>query len=601
MLLIRRSLMMVIIENKDIQNNKGKYKVDRTFLRRLKLCLIIIFGSPCSNSSLLFVLLLGLCLGQQLVVYNVGLLPSEFFEVLGNKDTANFKLLTIKAFSLIIAVALYYSLVTFVSGYLYLHWRRSLTKRLHQKYFMKSTLYYINVIDDSIDNVDQRITQDVDRFCVQLSEISAKLIISPLTITYYSVQCFHATSYIGPLTIYIYFIVGTIANKLIMSPIVNLIFKQEKYEGDFRFKHTEVRSFAESIAFLKSERNEYHKLEMFFQKLWNVQRKIVHTELFLNFSTNLFDYIGSILSYIVISVPIFSGKYNDMSSVELVSLISRNAFVSIYLISCFSSLINLSLKITDLCGYTHRIGELLETFKKEICCNKERLDSRKESCVDEKVLIKLTDVTYSPPCSTNLLVSNLNLSIQRNSNLLITGNTGTGKSSLLRILSGLWQPSSGKIQSFISPNNVLFLPQKPYLTTGTLMDQVIYPLLKHEIPNYIKAREKAMQALEDVGLDLLIDRIGDLDLEPMWHWLDGLSPGEIQRLSFARLFYHRPILAIVDEPTSALGIIEEECFYTYCHRLGITTVSVGHRETVKQFHDVCLKISGDGKWECYPI
>ena len=147
---------------------------------------------------------------------------------------------------------------------------------------------------------------------------------------------------------------------------------------------------------------------------------------------------------------------------------------------------------------------------------------------------------------------------------------------------------------------VLFLPQKPLLTNGTLIDQIIYPDIKSS-KNYHHKREKVQDALNNVGLQNLINRIGDIDIEPEWHWMDGLSPGEVQRLSFARVFYHEPILVLLDEATSALGLSEEDCFYTYLLQLGITFVSVGHRDSLKQFHEFCLDIKKDGSWKYFQL
>lgn len=590
---------MVPTEATCTNSSRRSYKLDKVCLQRFKSCLAILFQSCLSNSTMLYILLLGICLGQQLVVYNVGLLPSEFMTVLEGRDNRNFKVLLIKAFALIFSAAIYKSLVSLVSGYLYLTWRKLLTSFLHRKYFFKSTFYRVNVVETEIDNVDQRISQDVNRFCLQLSNISPKIVISPLVIIYYSIQCFNATGYVGPFVIYTYFVVGTIINKLIMSSIVNLIFRQEQCEGDFRFKLTQIRSSAESIALLRAGKNELKKVTTFFERLFKTQKKIIHSELFLNFSTNLIDYIGSILSYVVIGVPILSGKYNDMSVVALSALISKNAFVSMYLISCFSTLIDLSSQVTDLCGYVHRIGELIDVLKLQ----KRWFQTRHIQEINDEFeggsLLSLKNITYTAPNSLQILVSDLSLDIKRHKNILITGNTGSGKSSLLRILAGIWKPESGIIQqSFVSDvTNVLFLPQKPFLTNGSLLDQVVYPVLRSSIQDYELTRDNVEKALEAVDLLHLIERVGDIDVAPEWCWADNLSPGEIQRISFARLFYHEPVLAFLDEATSALGIIEEECFYVYCAQLEITVVSVAHRETLRRFHDLCLNINGDGTWD----
>ena len=376
-------------------------------------------------------MLLGITLAEQLVIYNVGLIPSEFYDVLGAKDREQFKPLVVTALGLIIGVALIKSANKFVSGLLYVQWRNHLTSHLHMRYFYDITYYKINNMEDvPLDNADQRITQDVDRFCLRLSDMIAKLIISPLTIVYYSYQCFINAGYIGPVSIYVYFIIGTVINKLVMSPIVSLIVNQERCEGNFRYKHMNIRSNAESIAFFHSGKVEQLKANENLSRLLKVQQKIVYYEFWLNFAVNLFDYLGSILSYIIIAFPIFAGVYDDMSAVDLSALISKNSFVSIYLINCFSTLMDLSGKVTDMAGFTHRIGELLEyldAYNRK--CAKDTLKFEKfasagRSAVQSSPIYELINVSYSAPNSNNLLVEDLNLTVSAGKNILIVGRTG---------------------------------------------------------------------------------------------------------------------------------------------------------------------------------
>ena len=587
-----------------VKTRTVEYKINRKCLRRFKRCLVTIFGTKFSNSTLLFIFFFSLCLGQQIIVYQTGLLPSEFFLVLGKKEPREYKFLIIKAFSVILGVSLYKSCLKLVSGYLYLKFRTSLTDCLHQLYFYKTTVYHVNVTSDRVDNVDQRITQDVDRFSLQLSDVAATFLISPIIIIYYSVQCFKATGYLGPIIIYVYFFIGTVINKLIMSTIVPVVFKQEKAEGDFRFKHSDIRMNAESIALTGGVTNEFRKANLYFCHLLNIQKLIVHKELFLNTAVNLFDYIGSILSYIVISIPIFAGHYDDLSSLELTSLISKTSFVSLYLINCFTQLIDMCVKLTDCLGYAHRIGELIEIL--EILHKSADHDDRKKfkiSNQQNQVLLRCTNLSYKVPGEPSELIKNLNFTLLPNDNTLISGKTGVGKSSLFRIIANVWKTSTGSITLLepTSPTSVLFVPQKSYLTNGSLLELIIYPQIKSKIKNWQNVRENVESCLINVGLGSLIERVGDIDIEPTWRWADVLSPGEIQRIAFARLFFYKPFLAILDESTSCLSVHEEECFYIYLNRIGVTYLSIGHRETLRQYHKKCLFLKGDAEWEMYDI
>ncbi|XP_072480115.1 lysosomal cobalamin transporter ABCD4 isoform X3 [Notamacropus eugenii] len=461
-------------------------RLDLRFLRRFLKIQTILFPRFSSQNVLMFLTLLCVTLLEQLVIYQVGLIPSQYYGVLGNKDLTGFKTLTCLALVLIVVNSTLKSFDQFICNLLYVSWRKDLTEHLHCLYFRGRIYYTLNVIRDDIDNPDQRISQDVERFCRQLSTMASKLIISPFTITYYTYQCFRSTSWLGPVSIFGYFVLGTIVNKVLMGPIVSKLVQQEKLEGDFRFKHVQLRVNAEPAAFYRAGHVEHVRTNYRLQKLLKTQKELMSKELWLYIGINTFDYLGSILSYVVIAIPIFSGVYGDFTPAELSALVSKNAFVSIYLIGCFSQLIDLSKTLSDVAGYTHRIGELQETLLDMSLrlrdCDSEDPD---EWDFNEASGSKVTDtaflldrVSISVPFSDKPLIKDLSLRVSEGQSLLITGNTGTGKTSLLRVLAGLWESMHGTVQmlTYFGPHGVLFLPQRPFFTDGTLREQVIYPL-----------------------------------------------------------------------------------------------------------------------------
>ncbi|XP_025946654.1 ATP-binding cassette sub-family D member 4 isoform X3 [Apteryx rowi] len=482
---------------------------------------------------------------------------------------------------------------------MYVSWRKSLTEYLHSCYFHGQVYYSLHVLREDIDNPDQRISQDVERFCRQLSSMASKLIISPFTLAYYTYQCFHSTGWLGPVSIFGYFVIGTVVNKVLMSPIVSKLVQQEKLEGDFRFKHMQIRVNAEPAAFYRAGRVEHMRTDRRLQSLLQSQRELIGKELWLYIGINTFDYLGSILSYVVIAIPIFSGMYGDLSPTELSALVSKNAFVSIYLISCFSQLIDLSTTVTDVAGYTHRIGELQETLlslgRKKKANYSEAKDSwdldkwwcsshAGEDPMPGNTAFLLERVTLSVPSSGKLLIKDLSLRISQGSSVMIVGNTGTGKTSLLRVLGGLWESTQGSVEMLtcFGPHGVVFLPQRPFFTDGSLRDQVIYPLKEIYPVSGSADDERIVRFLELAGLSDLLARAGGLDQQVDWNWYDVLSPGEMQRLSFARLFYLQPRYAVLDEATSALTEEVEHELYRVCLQLGMTLVSVGHRASLEK-------------------
>ncbi|XP_027427877.1 lysosomal cobalamin transporter ABCD4 isoform X1 [Zalophus californianus] len=528
-------------------------RLDLQFLQRFLQIQKVLFPSWSSQNALMFLTLLCVALLKQLVIYQVGLIPSQYYGVLGNKDLDGFKTLTFLAVVLIVLNSMLKSFDQFTCNLLYVSWRKDLTEHLHRFYFQGRVYYTLNVLRDDVDNPDQRISQDVERFCRQLSSMASKLIISPFTLIYYTYQCFQSTGWLGPVSIFGYFILGTLVNKMLMGPIVAKLVQQEKLEGDFRFKHMQIRVNAEPAAFFRAGHVEHMRTDRRLQRLLQTQRELISKELWLYIGVNTFDYLGSILSYVVLAIPIFRGVYGDLSPTELSTLVSKNAFVCIYLISCFTGLIDLSSTFSDVAGYTHRIGELQETLL-DMSLKSQGGEVPDESEWDmdrapKRPVTEPTDtafllerVSICAPSSNKPLIRDLSLKISEGQSLLITGNTGTGKTSLLRVLGGLWASTRGSVQMLtdFGPHGVLFLPQKPFFTDGTLREQVIYPLKEIYPDSGSTDDERIMRFLELAGLSSLVTRTEGLDQQVDWNWYDVLSPGEMQRLSFARLFYLQP-------------------------------------------------------------
>uniref|UniRef100_A0A8D3E2L4 ATP-binding cassette sub-family D member 4 n=1 Tax=Scophthalmus maximus TaxID=52904 RepID=A0A8D3E2L4_SCOMX len=539
----------------------------------------VLFPSWGSRSVLMFATLLLVTLTEQLIIYQVGVLPSHFYNVLADKDYPSFRSLVGKAMVLILLNSTLKSVDQYICNQMYVGWRKTLTESLHTAYFQGRVYYTLNVLRKDIDNPDQRISQDAERLCKQMSTMASRLIVSPFTLTYYTYHCLHSTGWIGPVSIFGYFVVGTIANKILMGPIVATLFEQEKLEGDFRFKHMQIRVNAESAAFYRAGKVEHMRTNRRLQALLQTQTSLINKELWLYIGVNTFDYLGGFLSYIIIAIPIFTGIYDGLSPGELSALISKNAFVCIYLINGFTQLIDLSTTLSDVAGYTHS-------------------DFNVHAGPVDTAFI-LDHLSYKSPYSDELLVEDLSLKISQGTHVLVVGNTGTGKTSLLRVLNRLWEAESGFVQmtTCFGPRGTLFLPQKPYLTDGTLREQVIYPLKDIYPASGSVDDDRIIKFLELAGVSSILKRTGGLDEEVDWNWYDVLSPGEMQRLCFARLFYLQPKYAVLDEATSALTEEAEAQLYRTCKQLGMTLVSLGHRSSLEKYHDVQLKLCGGGRWE----
>uniref|UniRef100_A0AAQ6IUF7 ATP-binding cassette, sub-family D (ALD), member 4 n=1 Tax=Anabas testudineus TaxID=64144 RepID=A0AAQ6IUF7_ANATE len=577
--------------------NISNSAADWRFVQRFCSIQRVLFPSWTSQSALMFATLLGVTLTEQLIIYQVGVLPSHFYKVLADKDYSGFRSLVGTAMVLIVLNSTLKSLDQYICNQMYVSWRKTLTESLHSAYFQGRVYYTLNVLREDVDNPDQRISQDAERLCKQMSTMASRLIVSPFTLTYYTYHCFHSTGWFGPVSIFGYFVIGTIANKILMGPIVSTLFEQEKLEGDFRFKHMQIRVNAESAAFYRAGKVEHMRTNRRLQTLLETQRSLINKELWLYIGVNTFDYLGGFLSYIIIAIPIFAGIYDGLSPGELSALISKNAFVCIYLINGFTQLIDLSTTLSDVAGYTHRIGELREVMDDILHKQCDYDPASGESPLDTAFI--LDHLSYKSPYSDELLVEDLSLKITQGTHLLVVGNTGTGKTSLLRVLNRLWEAESGFVHmtTCFGPRGTLFLPQKPYLTDGTLREQVCHVLNGSFLLSGSVDDDRIIQFLELAGVSSLLKRTGGLDEKVDWNWYDVLSPGEMQRLCFARLFYLQPKYAVLDEATSALTEEAEAQLYRTCKHLGMTLISLGHRSSLEKYHDVQLKLCGEGRWE----
>jgi putative ATP-binding cassette transporter len=183
------------------------------------------------------------------------------------------------------------------------------------------------------------------------------------------------------------------------------------------------------------------------------------------------------------------------------------------------------------------------------------------------------------------LIANVNLSLQRGDTVLLCGASGSGKSTLLRAIAGIWPFGHGEIRRSRDAR-VLFLPQKPYLPIGTLREVVSYPM---PMGGFDDATLR--EALVAVGLPEFAGRIGEAG-----HWALQLSPGEQQRIAFARALVQKPDWLFLDEATSAVDEATEARLYRLVRdRLeGTTVFSVGHRVTLRAFHSRQLLVRTNG-------
>ncbi|KAJ2023629.1 hypothetical protein H4S03_009282, partial [Coemansia sp. S3946] len=572
-------------------NNGYQYAVGLVMLRRL----YRIFGVLQRSQTPRYIglgcgaLLVGkLC--AEIVFYYAGRLPSEFYKVLGDKDVKAFFPLLLRCMAVVAAAGTSRAALDYGAAALGVMMRSALTTYTHRRY-IRARAFYETVSRGTVDNPDQRITQDVERLASSIATILAELLIAPFLIVYYTVRCWSMAGPLGPLAIYAYFVAGVLSTRAVMPPIIRSVYHQEREEGNLRFQEVRITEFAESIAFFAGEDRERAAADAALGRVIGVQHVLLRRQFWLGLITQVFSYLGATVSYAIIAVPIFLGKYDGKTGSELSSIVSMNAFVSMYLIYRFSVVIEQAKKLTDIAGYTARIVQLWEEVDRV-----EDTEEQEEDAADDDMRIVAENVTVSTPSGEQVLVSALTVDVAAGRSLIITGANGVGKTSVLRTLCGLWRPAAGSVR--VPRRELFFLPQTAYIVAGSLREQLSYPGQQRGDNGSVRVCGDADLAriLSAVGLAQLVGRISSATGAsgadhlaydrpyPVQFWLKVLSPGEQQKISAARVLFWRPRFAILDECTSALDAAAEASVYQALVDAGITLVSVSHRQSLFKYH-----------------
>eukprot|EP00092_Neocalanus_flemingeri_P077985 GFUD01096920.1.p1 GENE.GFUD01096920.1~~GFUD01096920.1.p1 ORF type:complete len:577 (+),score=127.54 GFUD01096920.1:215-1945(+) len=568
-----------------------RYNFDLLFLKRfLELHKILYLGKNYTN-LIIFIVLLAIGGLETFVGYRVGLISGNFYKVLVDKDQDAFLSTCLESTALILGISVIKSIKKFTTRRLLVRWRRALCTHIQGIYLHGINFYKLSLFNEEIDNPDQRITADVNSLVTTYGGlVDDDLFLLPVATGYYAYKAYQGAGWIGPTGMFGLFLLSFI-NKIFMTPVANRTAQLERSEGDFRFKHMNIRDHSESLAFQGTIETELKKTNKSLDEVCTAQENLFNWTLPVDLSTNLFSYLGSIASYLVISIPVFSGHYDDLTNGDLAKMISNNGFVCIMLIFKFSQLVNMTSSVANMAGTTHRVAELIEKLT-DYCDTPITIIEDNKDDDDSKHLLSMRGVDILTPKSDVPIIKGLNLSVEQGSNLLITGSSGAGKTSIFRVIRSLWPRISGTLDQ-IKQGNVFHFPQREYLSEGSLREQITEEAEPSGDP---KQEDRISSVLETTQLMNLLNRCGGLDKDPGWNWSKILSPGEIQRLVWAKLLYQKPKLAFLDEATSAISESHQEALYNACIENDITVVSIGHRESLRHLHQKILVIDSVGGW-----
>ncbi|GFE70122.1 ABC transporter ATP-binding protein/permease [Chroococcus sp. FPU101] len=503
----------------------------------------------------------------------------DFVTALTEKKVDEFEQNLINFLGILMSLLVLTLTQSFLQQKLVLYWREWLTNNFIAQYFTNQSFYKVNNYS-LIDNPDQRIADDIDGFTNKTIEYTLDFG-SNLLRGFLFVGVLWSLNSTLVWVALVTAIIQTLISFWIGRILTPLNFKNLQYQADFRYGLVHVRNNSESIAFYQGEAQEDQMLqERFSRLLFILHRMILPQSALSAFSFGL-TFITFVLSYWILAPQYFSGQipFGDISR-------STHAFMTVLFV--FSWFATSFQDLTLFAAVTKRLGTFAE-FLDQVNTPIEP-EHTIHNIIEPR--LALSHVTLETPNHEKILIENLSLEVVPSTGLLIMGASGVGKSSVLRAVAGLWNSGKGYIYR-PKETEMLFIPQRPYMTLGSLRSQIIYPHIDLDVSD-----EQLQAVLEKVNLSSLAPRVGGFDV--ILNWADVLSLGEQQRLAFARLFLLNPKYAVLDESTSALDVKNERHLYQMLKDSHTTYISVGHRPTIVPYHETIIEFLGDGKWHSYP-
>ncbi|KAH7250093.1 ABC transporter transmembrane region 2-domain-containing protein [Fusarium redolens] len=500
------------------------------------------------------------------------------------------------------------SMLSYHQAELSLKYRSRLTQHIHDKYLSNLTFYGISALDDRIKNPDQLIAVDVSKFSNSLAELYSNLAKPLLDMTIYTWSLSKSVG--GEGVVFMSLLVQLSANvmRALTPPFGKYVADEARLEGEFRFQHSRLIDYSEEVALYGGHNAEKDTLDKGYFTLIKHVNYILRRRFYHGFMEDfVIKYFWGALGLMLCSVPVFIKMpgHIAMNMGDRTEAFVTNRRMLLSASDAFGRIMFSYREVMELAGYTSRVATLLDVmddvqaghFEKKLVSssgvegNEAVLKGR--GTVHESNDITFIDVPIISP-NGDVLIKALSFTLKHGDHLLVVGPNGCGKSSLFRILGGLWPVYGGTV--YKPPFHAIFyIPQRPYLSRGSLRQQIIYPDSLRQMRARGVTDVDLLEYLKILGLEHLPELYEEgWDAEAEWR--DVLSGGLQQRVAMARLFYHRPKYAILDECTSSVTLETEKAMYDTAKALGVTLMTVSHRRSLWKYHSHILQFDGQGNY-----
>lgn len=531
----------------------------------------------------LLALLIALMLAETQFAVMLNNQSGEMTSALAGKDADRFwksvrVCLGILAFAVPIYAFYYYMRDAFANK-----WRRWLTGRFLDGY-LRDRKYYELGASGEIDNPDQRISEDINTFTGRSIHFLLIFLGSVMQLVAFS-SVLWSISHLLVGVLAVYALLGTVVALYVFgAPLIQLNFWQLRREADFRFSLMRLRENAESIAFYRGQAQERALIDGKFGKVFTNFARLIKKQRALNLFQRAFNQLTLVLPGVILADAVLSGQMEVGRAVQAAGAFAAVLGAVALIVDNFESLSRFVAGID-------RLQALSTVVLADPALNPAADVKHPQIQSQLGQHLALEALTLYTPQFERMLIKELTLTLKPGDGLLITGDSGCGKSSLLRAIAGLWRTGTGVVHH--PPlEDIFFLPQQPYMQVGTLRSQIIYPSAVSSLSD-----ERLLEILAEVHMAELADRVGGLDAVHDWAKL--LSVGEQQRLAFGRVLVRQPRIVILDEATRALDSSNESSLYERLRSSGTTLISIAHRAAVLRHHSHVLRLLGGGAWELH--